>query len=60
MRTGQTPRWADLRTIHQVEKFGINQVFVPPSKELFDGCTAIEDLALSGEDEDDGFGKLGD
>ena len=53
-------RWADLRTVHQAKKFRINQVFIPPSKEFFDRCAAIEDLALSGKDEDDGFGQLGD
>ena len=48
------------RTIYQVKKFGINQILIPPSEEFLDRCAAIQDLALSREDEDDNFGQFGD
>ena len=56
----KTLRWLYPRTIHEVKKFGVNQILVPPSEKFLDGCAAIEDLASSREDEDDGFGQFGD
>jgi hypothetical protein len=46
--------------VHEIKKFGINQVLVPPSEKFLDGCAAVEDLASGREDEDDGFGQFGD
>lgn len=56
----QTPHWAHPRTIYQVKKFGIDQILIPPSEKFFDGCAAVEDLALDREYEDNGFGQFGD
>ena len=48
-----------MRTVHEVDKVGVDELVVAPAEEVSDGVAAIPDLARLREDEDDGVVEIG-